>query len=211
MGVFIYDHHVPVFQPPEGGLPFNLESNLAPRRTTDAAFSDQKLQVNVEQSKSVIWKGTVNLPNVGQFSSLCKQIAGPPIWDLCEVGIGPNMTIIIEGRVCKKSAEEYLKEHIALNRKEIIAIEFIPGDLPAGEKKEISSMKGFMSIFNYFDSRDRYAVFARGSSFIKDAYMIPVRKYCSVPKLIAQIKSCSMDSLIAENDRIIGVMVSNKK
>ena len=143
-------------------------------------------------SRPIIWEGTVEMPQVAKFTGACSQVAGIELDSEDWQYIMPKF-MNIDGRIQPNRVVPYLEQQLHSSTKDLIVLDF-----QVQEDEEAN----FHSLFEYFFTKDRYAVIKPTLSPVKDMYLIPLKKDQPLPDFIGLVPHChfpetrSRDSLV---------------
>lgn len=138
------------------------------------------------------WCGSINMPDVGLFTSAVRHVAGRAMTDDDWKNLFGGPHAIIEGRLPYGSAIPYLMQSRIAPRTELIVMTVEPSWEPekVPENASISSKEdnvhAFARLIKYFSGRERYGVLqlvpgVRGRA-IKDFYMAALPKDVAIPE-----------------------------
>uniref|UniRef100_UPI00358E8B74 death-inducer obliterator 1-like isoform X2 n=1 Tax=Myxine glutinosa TaxID=7769 RepID=UPI00358E8B74 len=141
-----------------------------------------------------VWKGFVNMPNVAKFASKAFPISG-----FCD-NLFEDLpdTVQVGGRISPQVVWDYLSKVKAT--KEICVIRFHP----ATEEEKV----GYVSLYSYFNSRNRFGVVANNPHYIKDTYLIPLSSEDDIPRHLLPFNGPGLEG--SRTDVIIGLVVRQR-
>jgi hypothetical protein len=148
-----------------------------------------------------IWTGTIAMPSVAHLNAQARFVGGPhTITDLPWSKILAS-NLIVDGRIAIESTTKYLEAQRLSSTKNIIVIQIDPAD----ESQKDMHRK----LFQYFHDRKRYGVLRNESSFVKDAYLIPLSAEEAIPEQIELMDSHEI-SRIRTEPSILLILVIHK-
>jgi hypothetical protein len=149
--------------------------------------------------QSFIWNGRVNMLGVGFFNGTARQVGGREIESDFEWEELLPAVLSIDGRIPPDRVHPYLQNMIELGTHDTLLIEFSPDD-----------QAEFRVVYDYFHSKQRYAVIGNRFVRVKDMYLVPVAKEEPLPPFLS-----SLEHRLAVRQRpadtLLGVMVVNRK
>ncbi|KAK9460459.1 transcription factor S-II, central domain-containing protein [Lipomyces oligophaga] len=166
-------------------------------------LDDNDYSPMLTESDPVIWRGSLDMYQVGQFSAQAVQVGGPLVdgnirkWQ----NIIPP-TIAVEGRIAMSRANSYLVD--VASTKDLVAVTFSIEDITDKDQQA-----EYIKLFDYFRSRERYGVLRNKLPFVKDAYLVPLLPADARPDFMNFMGSVSVPRRIA-NQLLVGVYVVNK-
>lgn len=168
---------------------------LASSNNTSTSTLDKKHKLESD----FIWNGRVNMVGEGFFNGTARQIGGRQIESDFEWEELLPAVLNIEGRIPPERVLEYLNTVHTAGSHDLLVIQFTPDD-----------EKQFAVIFNYFHSRNRFAVVGNKFTAVKDMYLIALAPETSVPPLLTSL--IQPQQLARDKNVIVGVLVAvNKK
>uniref|UniRef100_A0A8C4NEM5 Death-inducer obliterator 1 n=1 Tax=Eptatretus burgeri TaxID=7764 RepID=A0A8C4NEM5_EPTBU len=141
-----------------------------------------------------VWKGFVNMPNVAKFASKAFPISG-----FCD-NLFEDLpdTVQVGGRISPQVVWDYLSKVKAT--KEVCVIRFHP----ATEEEKV----GYVSLYSYFSSRNRFGVVANNPHYIKDTYLIPLGSTDTIPHHLLPFDGPGLEG--SRPNVIIGLVVRQR-
>nr|XP_032810704.1 PHD finger protein 3-like isoform X2 [Petromyzon marinus] len=143
-----------------------------------------------------IWKGFVNMQNVAKFATKVFAVSGS-----CDhMAEDLPDTIEVGGRIAPKVVWDYLEKVKATVTKEICLLRFYP----ATEEEKV----GYVSLFSYFSSRNRFGVVANNCQYVKDMYLIPLGAYDDVPENLLPLDGPGLEQ--TRPNMLLGLVVRQR-
>lgn len=148
---------------------------------------------------SFIWNGRVNMAGVGAFNGTAKQVGGREIESDFEWEELLPAVLSIDGRIPPDRVHPYLQNMCELATHDILLIEFTPDD-----------QTDFRIVYDYFHSKQRYAVIGNKFIRVKDMYLVPVAKDEPLPPFLEMVEH-RLAARQRPEDILLGVMIVSRK
>ncbi|KAJ3085197.1 Transcription factor bye1 [Quaeritorhiza haematococci] len=195
-------HTPPGSPPPDDGM--------------EGVQSDAAAEPEQVDPDAVVWKGKLHMPQVGKFSGECIQVAGYPVGNARVWEDVLPAAVSIDGRIAIRRVADYLRQQRYSTTKEIVVVEFRPGSCyeDKGETDDAiaKEREGYTTLFEYFRTRERYAVIGHHYVSIKDMYVIPLRPDDPIPDFLVDLPGgCRIPPAPRERDTLYGVIVLVKE
>ncbi|KAK9474536.1 transcription factor S-II, central domain-containing protein [Dipodascopsis tothii] len=160
-------------------------------RQDDDAEIDQLINSDDEAAgwntsvETVVWRGRVSMFGVAEFEAKAVQVGGPLMGDRSWSDVmAPAM--VIDGRLAQDRAERYLDTVAAT--KDLVAVRLTPA---------VPASPGFVQLFEYFKSRQRFGVVKNRLPSVKDAYLVPLAPDDAVPAYCSASTAIERETLVA--------------
>ena len=175
--------------------------------------------LNDTDPSGIIWNGRVNMAQVGRFNGLCKQVCGPIVGGASAWEDVLSPSIVIDGRIPYASVNKYVQGRIASKNCAVVAIEITPdteassgANNGANNDSNNKNADGYSTLFEYFHTRERYAVIGQHYTSVKDMYIIPLAANEKVPDILLNLDGgCRIPVNSREHNRLYGLLVLSKE
>ncbi|KAI8497391.1 Death-inducer obliterator 1 [Branchiostoma belcheri] len=140
--------------------------------TTTGSSPDSAMPSQSELSASKepsVWKGFIKMEQLTKFVTHAYPVSG----SMEDIQEDLPDTIMISGRISHSHIWEYLDKIKSSGNKEISIIRF----QPAVDEEKV----GYIMLYSYFHSRQRFGVVGNNSRQVKDMYLIPLPSHEEVP------------------------------
>ncbi|EGD79768.1 hypothetical protein PTSG_10753 [Salpingoeca rosetta] len=166
------------------------------RSMTESVFAD--LSRREEETAAGVWSGTVSMPEVASVQMRGQLCFGPSA-DLANV-LGSH--IKQAGRIRPAQVWSY----IGKLRKTASKTYYLVALTPETDDDEMP----FVTLFEYFRSRDRLGVCGEVQPSIKDAYLLPMKKGEQLPAELQKLRLKQTHAL-PDADHLLAVIISNER
>lgn len=153
------------------------------------------------EANGVVWKGQLIQPGVTEFTACARHAAGNDFGQFTPWNEILPRSLEIDGRLEAKRADDYLCGLQWSTKSDVSVLALTPYDNRAA----------FDQIFDYFASRGRYAVVAKGrgmSDMVKDVYITPVGPGHRLPPHIDLLEYTNLDVHVPERMLLVTFVVS---
>lgn len=146
----------------------------------------------IDQTKSVLWSGSISMIDVTTFQISINSIYGDPSY----IEFASELDVV--GRISPETVWDYI-EKIKLT-KEIVLLRFSP--------QSDDDESAYKTFFTYLDTRKRLGVIKSGCKQIKDFYILPLATHKSLPSVLLPETGIVWDR--NRSDLLLGIIVKNK-
>ncbi|CAH1248328.1 PHF3 [Branchiostoma lanceolatum] len=143
-----------------------VQSDTEDSSPDSAMPSQSELPSSKEPS---VWKGFIKMEQLTKFVTHAYPVSG----SMEDIQEDLPDTIMISGRISHSHIWEYLDKIKSSGNKEISIIRF----QPAVDEEKV----GYIMLYSYFHSRQRFGVVGNNSRQVKDMYLIPLPSHEEVP------------------------------
>ncbi|XP_078664865.1 uncharacterized protein LOC144907559 isoform X1 [Branchiostoma floridae x Branchiostoma belcheri] len=143
-----------------------VQSDTEESSPDSAMPSQSELSASKEPS---VWKGFIKMEQLTKFVTHAYPVSG----SMEDIQEDLPDTIMISGRISHSHIWEYLDKIKSSGNKEISIIRF----QPAVDEEKV----GYIMLYSYFHSRQRFGVVGNNSRQVKDMYLIPLPSHEEVP------------------------------
>lgn len=185
----------------------------ATRKTTGDADIDRLLADDDEEDdyspadlktsdSNLVWRGDIYQDQVARCSASGRFVAGNDFSRYMPWANFLPKQFEIDGRIERTRADTYLCGLQWSKRSDVTVLALTPRDAP----------DSFDTIFNYFHTRERYAVVAKKygcSELVKDIYLTPIDKGATAPPHVELLDYCALPSPAPERI-LLATFVVNK-
>ncbi|CAK1354363.1 hypothetical protein CB0940_01774 [Cercospora beticola] len=152
------------------------------------------------EGSTVVWRGKVVQTSEESAPVVnARFVAGR---DLQPVTLWQNLlpqTLSIDGRLQIPKAEEYLCGLRWSSSSDVSVLQLTPGE----------NIEAFNSVFDYFHSRQRYAVVEKDKpAMVKDLYIIPVEAGEALPGHINMLEHCTLRKPVQERTMLATLIIA---
>ncbi|KAK9449069.1 transcription factor S-II, central domain-containing protein [Limtongia smithiae] len=147
----------------------------------------------------IVWSGPVSMEGI-EFKAKGVQVGGPLFDDTTRrwSDVLPH-TIYIDGRISTDTASKYLLN--VSSSKDFVALSLTSDDA--------SSTEQFNKLFSYFHVRRRYGAIRKKSTYVKDAYLIPLSPADERPGYMDYIPALEIPRIVTKKV-LVALFVINK-
>ncbi|KAI8825675.1 uncharacterized protein EV422DRAFT_513808 [Fimicolochytrium jonesii] len=191
---------------------------------------DPILDLGPTDLNATVWTGRIHMPQVAKFTASCRQVGGRLVGGVKTWEDLLPATISIDGRVAPNVVEKYLREQRFSGGKQVVVVEILPPgegeganganalkdatadamDTSTESMSAAANLENYNSLFNYFRSRNRWAVVGHHYVSIKDMYFSPLGKDDPIPPCIADLDDHRLPEAPREADKLYGVIILSK-
>ncbi|KAK4506342.1 hypothetical protein PRZ48_000072 [Zasmidium cellare] len=148
-------------------------------------------------SDAIVWRGKLVQASEDEVTVNARYVAGRNLSSSWHTLL-PE-TLSIDGRLAVGKAEDYLCGLRWSNSSDVSVLALTPYD----------NLEPFNNIFQYFHSRERYAVVEKSKPrFVKDFYIIPVEAGRELPAHIKMLEDCNIKTPIEERMLLATIVVA---
>lgn len=146
---------------------------------------------------AIVWRGKLVQASEDEVTVNARYVAGRNLSSTWQ-NLLPEV-LSIDGRLAIGKAEDYLCGLRWSNSSDVVVLALSPYD----------NLEPFNNIFQYFHSRERYAVVEKSKPrFVKDFYIIPVEAGRELPAHIKMLEECNIKTPLEERMLLATLVVA---